>query len=101
MIKRKLFLLSVGLVIVAGFVSVASAQGRYGNVYSREDVSSFIRNLEDSSDAFSRDFRSGNTNGSERRTVSNFENSVDRLRNRFDSNNNWWQSRNQVQDMLR
>jgi hypothetical protein len=81
--------------------SAISAQGRYANVYSRGDVDNFIRNLETSSDAFSRDFKNRRgTSSSERRIVDRFENAVDRLRNRFDSNNSWWESRSDVQGIM-
>jgi hypothetical protein len=77
------------------------AQGRYANVYSRADVDNFIRSLENTSDIFSRDFKSaGGTSVSERRIVDRFENAVDRLRSRFNSNNNWWASRNDVQGIM-
>ncbi len=96
-------------VITLAFSSVADAQGRYANVYSRNDVSGFISNLESSSDEFRRDFDRAmdnsslnGTNAEDRfnATVRNFENSVDRLRRRFDGQNNWWESRNQVQDVM-
>jgi hypothetical protein len=89
------------VLVTLSSASVANAQGRYANTYSRNDVNGFIRNLENSSDVFSRDFQNANRpTSSERRVVENFENAVDRLRNRFDSNDNWWQSRNEVQAIM-
>src|SRR5262245_58408901 len=86
---------------IAAMAMVASGQSRYANVYSRVDVDGFIRNLETSSDAFSRDFKSaGGTTSNERKTVERFENAVDRLRSRFNNIHNWWQGRTPVQDML-
>lgn len=85
---------------VAG-ASVVLGQGRYRNVYSRGDVDGFIRNLESSSDVFARDFKNaGGTSTNERRTVDRFESAVDRLRSRFNNNNSWWASRNEVQNMM-
>ena len=78
-----------------------NAQGRYANTYSRNDVNGFITSLENSSDTFSRDFKNANrTSSSDRRIVDNFENAVDRLRRRFDNGDNWWQSRNEVQNIM-
>ena len=93
-----------------GFVSLGatvSAQVR-GN-YSRRDVSTTIKNLENSSDVFSRDFKrqmdQGRRNGTYNedqfvRTVDNFENALDRLRRNFDRNKDWWESRNDVQGIM-
>jgi hypothetical protein len=101
MLKRKIVSMIVVTLCVAAATSMALAQGRYANVYSRGDVDGFIRNLETSSDIFSRDFKStGGTSTTERRTVDRFENAVDRLRSRFNSNNNWWQSRTEVQSIM-
>src|SRR5215203_621605 len=101
MTKRKLLSLLIFSVCVVAAASPAHAQGRYANVYSRVDVDNFIRNLENSSDAFSRDFKSTRgTTSNERRIADRFENAVDRLRNRFNSNNNWWASRNDVQGIM-
>ena len=102
MIKRKVLSILIFSVCVIAATSAVQAQGRYANVYSRADVDNFIRNLENSSDTFSRDFK--NTRGTttnERRTVDRFENAIDRLRSRFNSNNqNWWQSRSEVQAIM-
>ena len=101
MYKRKIASVIVVAFCIVAATSAALAQGRYGNVYSRGDVDGFIRNLENSSDIFSRDFKNtGGISTSERRTVDRFENAVDRLRNRFNSSNNWWQSRAEVQSIM-
>jgi hypothetical protein len=101
MVNRKtITVVAISLFVFASVVSTF-AQGRYANVYSRNDVSNFIRNLENSSDVFSRDFKNaGGTTSAERRNVDRFENAVDRLRSRFDSNNSWWASRNEVQGIM-
>jgi hypothetical protein len=101
MIKKKILSIGVLALCIAAMAVATFAQGRYANVYSRADVDNFIRNLENSSDIFSRDFKNqSGTSSAERRNVDRFENAVDRLRNRFNSNNNWWQSRNEVQNMM-
>ena len=99
--KRKSVSVLFIAVLVAAAVVAASAQGRYANVYTKTDVDNFIRSLENSSDVFARDFKTaGGPTSSERRTVDRFENAVDRLRNRFNSSNTWWQSRSEVQNMM-
>jgi len=67
---------------------------------ARNQVDSIIRNLETSSDVFSRDFQRRNTTANERRIVNNFENAIDRLRRNFDRNDNWWDTRNDVQSIM-
>src|SRR4029453_4746299 len=85
-------------VCIAAAASAVLAQGRYANVYSRTDVDNFIRSLEDSSDVFSRAFKSfGGTTTNEGGLVDRFKNGGDRLRSRLNSNNSWWASRNDVQ----
>jgi len=87
--------------LIAAMAVVASAQGRYANVYSRGDVDGFIRNLEASSDSFAQEFKgAGGTTSSERKTVDRFEGAVDKLRSRFNNLQNWWQGRVSVQDMM-
>jgi hypothetical protein len=111
--KKVLALFSAAL-FVAAFVlfapDAASGQGRYANRYSRADVSGIISRMETSSNEFRRDFDramdNSNLNGSvsEQRfnnIVRDFENAVDRLRRQFDRNDSWWESRNEVQNMLR
>jgi hypothetical protein len=67
---------------------------------ARNQVDAIVRNLETSSDVFSRDFKNRNTSTSERRIVDNFENAIDRLRRNFDRNDNWWSTRNDVQSIM-
>ena len=109
MFKRKILSTSIILVcLAAGVSAVFGQQGRYADVYSRAQVDGFVRQLENSSDAFHSDFRravnNSGLNSSTRRTYNSyadqFENAVDRLRNRFDSNDSWWQSRNEVRNMI-
>lgn len=101
MIRTKLVSAIALSVCVVALAASAIAQGRYANVYSRGDVDNFIQDLENSSDVFSRDFKSaGGTNSGERRTVDRFENAVDRLRQRFESSDGWWESRNHVQGIM-
>jgi hypothetical protein len=101
MIRRKLISTIAISVFLVTAASAVMAQGRYGNVYSRTDVDTFIQSLEASSDAFSRDFNSfGGASANERRIVERFENAVDRLRRQFNGNNSWWASRSQVQGIM-
>ncbi len=101
MLKRNLLSkVFVALLVIAGS-SAVFAQERYRNVYSRTDVSGFIQSLENSSDVFSRDFRStSGTTVNERRIVTRFENAVDQLRRNYNRGDNWWNSRNDVQGIM-
>ncbi len=103
--------LSIAAIALASvvFSTDVNAQGRYTSRYSKRDVSNIIKRLEENSDKFSSDFKramnnnqiGGSPAGSRfKQIVDNFENSIDRLRSDFDRNNNWWQSRNQVQSAL-
>jgi hypothetical protein len=106
--KRIIFSTCVTLVCVAAGVSAALAQGRYVNVYNRAQVEAFVRQLEESSNTFRNDFRrevnNSRLNSSTKRTYNGyaeqFENAVDRLRSRFNSNDTWWESRNEVRNMI-
>lgn len=116
MTKKLLFstLLSVLCLMTMTFVfsSVADAQGqgRYANRYSKRDVSQIINKLERSSNTFRTEFdRSmdrSNLNGTEaenrfNRIVEDYENSLDRLRSDFDRGDSWWESRNNVEGVMR
>ena len=92
------------------FAESTLAQGRYVGRYSRADVSRIINRLEQSSDAFRRDFDRAmdnssinGTNAEERfnRNVADYENSLDRLRREYDRQDNWWESRANVQNVIR
>src|SRR5690606_10074565 len=106
---RKIFY-SIALFGIALFAlpADADAQGRYVGQYSRMDVDQIIRRLEDSSNEFRDDFRReidrSNLSNAQRRTYLNqvaaFENQADRLRSNFDRDNDWWRSRNQVQNLV-
>ena len=89
--------------------SSAIAQGRYATVYSRSQVSDIIRSAEDSSDRFRTDFRnqmnqnyglSNNQKNQYNNNVAQCEEALDRLRDHFNKNNSWWESRSQVQDVV-
>lgn len=107
-INRIATLLSIFAAAIFVFAGQSVAQGRYANQYSRADVDAIIRTMEDSADEFRRDFNNQLNNSglsnSQRRTYSNqveaFENATDRLRSKFDSDNQWWQSRSQVQTVI-
>jgi hypothetical protein len=95
-------------IMVMSAVTEASAQGRYVGQYSKGQVDDIIRRLEDASDEFRTDFRreldrsnlSSSQKNTYRRQVDTFENATDRLRSNFDSQNNWWNSRSQVQNVV-
>ena len=80
----------------------------YTRRYNRRDVGTIISDLERSSNTFKTDFdnyvndRSVNNSDRNRlkRIVSNYENALDRLRRNFDSNDNWWRSRSNVQSVM-
>lgn len=110
----------IGTILVVACIGFAvfinpidtNAQGnlRYQNRYSKADVSRIISTLETSSNKFRRDFdkamdrsRYNGTREEDRfnATVKDYENSLDRLRNRFNRNNSWWESKNEVSEMLR
>lgn len=86
----------------------ADAQGRYAGQLSRTDVDGIVRRVEESGDDFRSNFREAlnrsNLSDSQKRTyrnqVDSFERATDRLRSRFDSDNNWWNSRTQVQNLI-
>lgn len=89
-------------------VSDTNAQGRYVGQYSKSQVDDIIRRVEDSSNDFRSNFRqeldrsnlSSSQKSTYRRQVDNFENAADRLRKNFNSQNNWWSSRSQVQSLI-
>jgi hypothetical protein len=104
------------LVAALSFIAVASvlstaawSQGRYANTYSKQQVSTIIANLEQSSNRFTLDFNremdrsSYNGTRDEDRfnaNVRDYASSLDRLRRQFDRNNSWWASRQDVQEVL-
>ena len=102
--------LSVALAVACFALLAVGAfgQGRYANVYSRGQVEGFISQLEQSSNVFRTEFvnqvdRSnldGSTKRQYRRDAEQFENSLDVLKRRFDSSDSWWESRNEVQNMI-
>ncbi len=102
-IYRTTFLLVIALSLFAG---LAIAQQ---NRYSRRQVGDIIAKLERSSNTFRNDFNRemdrsslNGTNEEDRlnRIVSNYENAMDRLRRQFDRNENWWESRNNVNGVM-
>ncbi len=95
------------LLIVAG--DAAAQQGRYRKRYNKKQVDNIIRQLESSSDDFRRDFDrtldQSQRDGTRREDTFNervkrFEDAVDTLRGDFDRRDDWWESRNNVQQML-
>lgn len=89
--------------------TISNAQGRYTGRYSKRDVSNIITKLERSSDDFSSEFDrqmdNSSINGTDQEDrlndiVADYEDSLDRLRREFDNNDTWWESRNNVQDVI-
>ena len=80
----------------------------YTRRYNRRDVGTIITRLEQSSNTFRTDFntyvRDRSVNNNERsrltRIVDNYENALDGLRRKFDNDDNWWRSRNNVQSVM-
>lgn len=113
MSSKKIFSFAFAITFAGLSILVLSnqgnAQGRYANVYSKSQVGAIIKRAEDSSDKFRTDFRrqmnnNNNLSSSQRAEfngyVANCEEALDRLRSRFNSENNWWNTRNQVQDAI-
>jgi len=112
--KLNLFVLAafcLGLITVAlPVVSFAQDDDErtYTRRYNRRDVGTIIASLEQSSNTFRTDFntyvndRSVNRNERSRltRIVDDYENALDSLRRNFDSSDNWWRSRNNVQSVM-
>ncbi|HEY8561094.1 MAG TPA: hypothetical protein VIL74_12035 [Pyrinomonadaceae bacterium] len=112
--KLKLFVLAafcLGLMTAALPVSTYAQdddERTYTRRYNRRDVGTIIASLEQSSNTFRTDFnnyvndRSVNRNERSRltRIVENYENALDSLRRNFDSSDNWWRSRNNVQSVM-
>ena len=103
--RSKVFLFVFVITLFAAATGTTFAQR---NVFSRAQVDGFVRQLEISSDAFHIDYRTevnnSGLNASTRRRFLNygeqFENAVDRLRSRFNSNDSWWESRNEVRNLV-
>lgn len=83
---------------------------RYQTRYSKAQVSSIISKLENSSDKFRRDFDRAMDNSRYNGTsaedeyngyVRGFENELDDLRREFNRTNSWWETRNQVSNVVR
>jgi hypothetical protein len=88
----------------------AQGQLRYQTRYNKADVGRIISKLETSSNTFRRDFDramdNSSLNGSSTEDrynaeVRQYENSLDRLRRDFDRNDNWWETRSDVSDVIR
>lgn len=87
------------------------AQGRYrGNRYSKADVDRIIKRVEESSDrftkAFDRNLDRSRLDGSSledrlNRQVKQLEKELDHLRSDFDRKDNWLDTRDNVQDVMR
>lgn len=110
--KRTALYISIFAIAIMAAASVTTmAQGtlRYQTRYSKSQVSSMISKLENSSDKFRRDFDKAMDNSRYNGTsaedeynnnVRDFENALDQLRRDFNRTNSWWETRNQVSDVV-
>lgn len=106
----KLLIGVCAVMLAVGLTTEAMAQQlRYQTRYSKAQVGNTIRKLENSSDVFSRAFkraldnsRRNGTNAEDRytQTVENFENAMDRLRSEFDRSDSWWETRQDVSQVM-
>ncbi|MEJ7622659.1 MAG: hypothetical protein WKF34_01570 [Pyrinomonadaceae bacterium] len=110
--KFKTYSLSILFLIALTAVGSLSvlAQGRYAKTYSKSTVGGYITRLERSSNTFRRQFDQAmdrsNIDGTDdedryNRIVRDYENSLDELRSDFNRQRNWWDSRMNVEEMLR
>lgn len=85
-------------------------RGRGNSRLSKAEVDRVIRNLEDATDEFKGVFdaeidktRLDGTSAEDRlwKQVKELENATDRLRSRFNRTDTWWETRSEVQDVLR
>jgi hypothetical protein len=112
--KLNLFVLAafcLGLMTIA-LPKVSFAQDdderTYTRRYSKRDVATTIATLEQSSNTFQRDFNNyvndRSVNRSERNRlngiVNNYVQALSNLRRNFDSSDNWWRSRRNVQSVM-
>lgn len=110
--NRSKNLIIIVLAVMTATVFLApdiSGQQRRGR-RSRADVDRVIRNLEDATDEFKQVFdseidktRLDGTSAEDRlwRQVKELENATDRLRSRFDRTDTWWETRSDVQVVLK
>ena len=111
--SKKILSIAFGLALAVASILVLTglgvAQGRYVNTYSKNQVSNIIKRAENSSDKFRTDFRNqmdrnNNLSSSQKaqfnNNVASCEDSLDRLRRRFDDENTWWNTRNEVQNVI-
>ncbi len=89
--------------------STSFAQGRYSNQYSKAQVGQIISNLESSSSRFKRDFdramdnsRYNGTRDEDRFNgyIKDFDEEIVDLRREYNRRNNWWDIRDEVDDVI-
>lgn len=108
---RTFYLSALTMLAVIAIIApaVAYAQGTYTGRYSKRDVDTMIKKLENSSDKFRRDFDKeldrSSINGTQEENrlnaiVRNYEIALDDLRRDFDNSNTWWQGRRNVQRIM-
>jgi hypothetical protein len=94
---------------VTWVVAAAQWNEQYWRRYNKKQVEQIIDNVENSTDSFRKDFDRwldhSRYDGREKEDkfnskVKKFEDATDRLRNRFDREDSWWETRNEVEKML-
>ena len=100
--------LGVSLGVIVGALDTAKAQQNRVRTYSQSEVERLIRDVEQSSQDFERDFDSwlgrSRFNGQQRdsynQQVQNLTNELSTLRSNFDRGNDWWMARRDTQRVL-
>ena len=108
---RILNLAAIALLLVIATSSFARVQWdeRHWRKYNKKQVEEIIKNVENSSDRFRKDFDRwldhSRFDGKEKEDkfnskVKRFEQATDRLRHEYDRKDSWWETRNEVQKAL-
>lgn len=89
--------------------SAAAQDGRFSNIYTKNQVKSFVDQLDKSSDRFRKDFDrymdQSNLNGTTTERdfndrIKRYSDAVEYLKDKFNGNNPWWNNRNNVQGVI-
>lgn len=97
------------LAAAATFLFQSDANAQWQRRYNKNQVERTIRRAEESSNMFRRDLQiwldRSNLDPATKeerwlRRASNFENAMDRLRQEFNRRDSWWETRNEVQEVL-
>ncbi|MCI0388391.1 MAG: hypothetical protein MOB07_06450 [Acidobacteria bacterium] len=109
--KRSLTMILVAVLFVGLFiVQPALGQWNYNRRLTKSEVGRVIKGLEEATDEFKKVFdkeidktRLDGTRTEDRlwEKVKDLERATDRLRNRFDRTDSWWETRSEVQDVMK